>query len=65
MTGPVWRRSSRCEATQCVEVADEAGRVLVRDGKLADGSPVLEFAPGSWAAFVAGARVGEFDGPPR
>ena len=58
MTGPVWRRPTRCEATQCVEVADEPGRVLMRDSKLEE-SPVLAFDRRAWAEFVAGVKAGE------
>lgn len=36
--------------------------VYVRDSKDPDG-PVLRFSSAEWAAFVAGARAGEFDLP--
>ena len=55
-----WRRSLRCEAGSCVEVAflDEA--VAVRDSKVSRG-PLLQFPHSEWQAFVAGIRAGEFD----
>lgn len=47
-----WVRSSRCTpSNDCVEVARGAA-VGVRDSKNTAG-PVLEFGPGSWAAFLA------------
>lgn len=68
-----WRRSSRCEAGFCLEVAGPfrksthssdtwncvearrplAGVVLVRDSKLGDDSPVLEWTVGEWTAFLS------------
>lgn len=59
-----WRKASRssAEGGNCVEVADlpNGGRA-VRDSKLGNGSPILEFTPGEWAAFADGMRGGEFD----
>lgn len=61
MTGPGWRRSSKCESSAaCVEVATGGGDVLVRDSKNPDG-PVLQFTLAGWDAFVAGVRDGDFD----
>jgi predicted secreted Zn-dependent protease len=53
-----WQRSSYCAGGACVEVAVEAGAVLVRDGKDPYG-PVLTFTAAEWAAFVAGVQAGE------
>lgn len=56
-----WRRSTRCEAGTCVEVANgDGGPVKMRDGKNR-GGPVLTFTPGGWTQFLAGVRAGEFD----
>ncbi|BCJ46825.1 hypothetical protein GCM10010168_36530 [Actinoplanes ianthinogenes] len=57
----VWRRSTRSYSDNCVEVADlpDGGRA-VRDSKNPDG-PILFFTPSEWAAFVGGAKDGEFD----
>lgn len=53
--------SSFCSLGGCVEVAKlDDGRVAVRDGKNPD-QPALIFSSGEWAAFLAGARAGEFD----
>ena len=57
-----WRKSRFCNgASACVEVASLAdGNVALRDSKEPDG-PALVFTPSEWAAFIAGARDGEFD----
>ncbi len=56
-----WKKSSRSSGNgQCVEMADVDGAVAVRDSKDPTGS-VLIFTPAEWAAFVAGAKDGEFD----
>ncbi|WP_214327231.1 DUF397 domain-containing protein [Nonomuraea sediminis] len=61
-TAAAWRKSRFCNGSSaCVEVASLAdGNVALRDSKQQDG-PVLVFTPEEWAAFVAGARDGEFD----
>jgi Domain of unknown function (DUF397) len=60
---PTWRRSGACQGADstCVEVAVDAQEVWVRDSK-DGGGPVLRFSRAEWAAFLAGARAGEFDG---
>jgi hypothetical protein len=56
-----WRKSVRSDQGNCVEVAFAAdGTVGVRDSKNPAG-PVLEFNPGEWNAFIAGAQAGEFN----
>ena len=57
---PVWRRSTRCSESGCVEVASTRSGSMMRDSKL-DESPILEFDRDSWAAFVAAIQAGEFD----
>jgi Domain of unknown function (DUF397) len=57
-----WRISSFSEETQCVEVSISDDAVLVRNSR--DRSrPFLTFRPTEWAAFTAGIRGGQFDGP--
>ena len=58
-----WRKSSRSgpQGGNCVEVAYlPGGRVAVRDSRRPAG-PALVFTPAEWAAFVGGARDGDFD----
>ncbi|MCP9621331.1 Domain of uncharacterised function (DUF397) [Nocardia otitidiscaviarum] len=57
----VWRRST--DTGDGVEVAFLAsGNIGLRNSADPDG-PVLIFTPGEWAAFVAGAKDGEFNRP--
>jgi hypothetical protein len=58
-----WRKSSFSGDAGCVEVAESAKQVWVRDTKDAGLGPVLIFTRDEWSAFVAGVRAGEFDGP--
>lgn len=58
-----WTKSSRCGADQpsCVEVAlAPLGGVGVRDSKSPEVLP-LWFTEEAWAAFIGGAKDGEFD----
>lgn len=52
--GATWRKSSYSGGSggNCVEVADAASVVAVRDTKDRDGG-TLTFAAGAWAAFTA------------
>jgi hypothetical protein len=50
--GNMWTRSSRCDASQCVQVSLGPGRVLVRSSGR-PGGPALVFHPDDWRAFVA------------
>jgi hypothetical protein len=62
----LWRRSSACNSSECVEVALTGERVLVRDSTAPLGS-ILEFSQREWRAFVLGVRQGTFalGGPER
>jgi hypothetical protein len=61
MTEINWTKARKCpNHATCVEVAEQDGEVLVRDGKNPDG-PVLSFTPGEWAVFAAGMRGTDFD----
>lgn len=64
MTSPTadhaWRKSTRSNDAggQCVQVTDAiSGRMLVRDSKLGDTSPVLDFTATEWSMFVATVRT--------
>lgn len=48
-----WRASSRCSNGTCVEVGSGPAVVGVRDTKLRDTSPVLEFGSEAWRRFTA------------
>ncbi len=61
LTGAVWRTSSRSNGQgQCVEVALTGQAVCVRDSKDPTG-PALILTANGWAAFIQGAKDGEFD----
>ncbi|WNM35805.1 DUF397 domain-containing protein [Streptomyces sp. Li-HN-5-11] len=48
-----WSKSSYSsgEGGECVEVADAAGTIHIRDSKIRSG-PVLTVTPDAWAGFV-------------
>jgi hypothetical protein len=51
-----WRRSSRCDSGQCVEVARLAGGgVAVRDSARLDAG-MLTFTKAEWTGFLAALR---------
>ncbi|GAA1795078.1 DUF397 domain-containing protein [Luedemannella flava] len=58
-----WRKSTRSgNQGDCVEVASAAGHALVgvRDSKRPDAGELI-FSTGSWGAFIAAVKAGEFD----
>jgi hypothetical protein len=60
-----WIRSRACSASGCVEVAHlSGGMVALRDSKDTRKTAHL-FDRQEWAAFIAGAKNGEFDLPAR
>lgn len=61
MTEPKWRKATFSDANgACVEFALVDDGVAVRDSKDPDG-PVLRFTKAELAAFLQGAKSGEFD----
>lgn len=57
-----WRKSARSQnANGCVEVANSALVIGVRDSKLRDASPVLAFAPDRWRTLIGAVKTGRFD----
>ncbi|GGM99427.1 hypothetical protein GCM10009721_28080 [Terrabacter tumescens] len=57
----VWRKSVHSDTGACVEVAQSAGLIGVRDTKANGRGPILEFTEAEWRAFVGGVVDGEFD----
>lgn len=56
-----WIKASASDQSgQCVEVRRNGGAVEVRDSKDPDG-PLLRFTTAEFAAWLDGARKGEFD----
>ena len=59
----MWRKSRRSgpQGGNCVEIAQLAdGQVAIRNSRHPAG-PALVFSPDEWAAFVGGAKDGDFD----
>ena len=54
-----WRRSGRCSGGNCVEVAKDGDRVLIRDSREPGRRP-LQISSADWAAFVGGIEDGDF-----
>lgn len=53
-----WRKSSySCDSANCVEVAAVDGRVLVRDSKLGNDSPVLTYSTAGWDHLITVLRL--------
>ena len=57
-----WRKSTRCDANSCVEVALLPDLVAIRDSTDPDG-PVLSFSPDAWRGFIWSIRAGELTAP--
>ncbi|GAA4102220.1 DUF397 domain-containing protein [Nonomuraea soli] len=57
-----WRKATRSgEAGDCIEVAPLAdGRIGLRDSEHPE-QPAYVVSPSVWAAFIDGAKQGEFD----
>jgi hypothetical protein len=49
---PTWRTSSYSGQGNCVELAGQRNRVLVRDTKQAGTGPVLAFSAPAWRRFA-------------
>lgn len=60
-----WRKSRHSNPSgNCVELALDARRILVRDSYQPDG-PVLVYAAVPFTTFLGAVRAGRFDGPSR
>jgi len=56
-----WRVSLTCDTGACVGVAREADAVYIRNTSDPDG-PISRFTTEEWRQFLAGAKLGHFDG---
>jgi hypothetical protein len=52
-------RSSKCEAANCIEVAEVGPQVLIRDSRYPAGV-ILSVSREDWEAFAAGVAGGDF-----
>jgi len=60
-SGLPWRKARRCLPTcECVEIAADRGRIIMRDSTDPDG-PTLDYSSISFRRFVAGVQDGQFD----
>ena len=57
---PVWRKSSTCANSECVEITRERDMILLRDSKSPE-MPPFRYTSEEFRAFVEGAKAGEFD----
>ena len=55
-----WQTAERCAGANCVEIAQDGDRVLLRDSKKPETAP-MAFTRDEWAVFAAGVREGDFD----
>jgi predicted secreted Zn-dependent protease len=56
-----WRVSRTCDNGQCVKVARNGEFVLIGNTGSSEG-PVSEFTVDEWRHFIAGVKLGDFDG---
>jgi len=55
-----WRTATMSVGGNCVQVKSQNGMIVIRNSRLADG-PYLSYTHDEWAAFLDGAKKGEFD----
>lgn len=56
-----WRVSRTCEGGACVTVARSGESILIGNSSQPD-APVSVFTADEWREFLAGAKLGDFDG---
>jgi hypothetical protein len=56
-----WHVSRTCDNGQCIRVARRGNSVLIGNTNSPEG-PVSEFTTDEWRQFLAGAKLGDFDG---
>jgi hypothetical protein len=59
LDGLEWRRSSRCDAGACVEVAKLDAMIMIRDSAEPDSSVAISYD--IWRGFVSKVQAGLFD----
>jgi hypothetical protein len=59
--GAAWRVSRTCDSGACVGVARRGDTVLIGNTNNPEG-PIGEFTTEEWRQFLAGAKLGDFDG---
>jgi Domain of unknown function (DUF397) len=57
---PAWRRASFCAASECIEVAQRDGLIILRDSTQQQGS-LLHCGAGEWRDLVRIIKAGEYD----
>lgn len=57
---PAFRTASFCAAGECVEIAQQDDRIILRDSTQPHGS-LLRYGFGEWRNFVSGIKTGKFD----
>lgn len=55
-----WRIATISGGGNCVQVKAEDGMIVIGNSRLVDG-PFLSYTRDEWAAFLDGAKKGEFD----
>jgi len=56
-----WLVSRTCDSGACIGVARKGDSVLIANTSR-PGSPITEFTVKEWRQFLAGAKLGDFDG---
>jgi Domain of unknown function (DUF397) len=62
----VWRKASFCASSECVEVAQRNGMIILRSSNGPRGISVgprrrVQYTTQEWQTFVSGVKAGEFD----
>jgi hypothetical protein len=55
-----WRKASFCQNRECVEVAEQNGRILMRNSARPDGL-AIHYTTEEFRSFLKGVKAGEFD----
>jgi predicted secreted Zn-dependent protease len=56
-----WRVARTCEGGACVAVARNGDAILIRRST-DPGTPVIRYTADEWREFLAGVKLGDFDG---